>query len=173
MKAKRTKNGNQRGFTLIELMIGTVIVGVIAALAVPSFQQVYEKNAQRAGSRDLESTIKKARSYAVSNKALYGVYIDTESRTFTLFRNDVSPEASTFDEGDSVFQVDTLPEIFNYAYTNLDNGAMIFLPNGAARIDGMGQIYLMAENGSLVGHFSLEITPATGRVASSSYFYSW
>ena len=173
MKAKRQTNGNQRGFTLIELMIGVVIVGVVATLAVPSFQTVYEKNAQRAGARDLESTIKKARSFAVSDKALYGVYIDPEERTFTLFRNDSDPDNSTFEEGDSVVQVDTLPEVFNYAYTSLENGVLIFLPNGAARIDGMGYINLMAESGSTMGYFNLQVTPATGRVSSDSQFYSW
>jgi len=173
MKANKNRRSNQSGFTLLELMIGTVIVGIVAAMAVPSFQTVYQKNAQRAGSRDLESTIKKARSCAISEKQLYGVYIDTEARTYTLFRNDEEPDESTFEEGDSVVQVDTLPEAFNYAYTSMENGVLIFLPNGAARVDGMGYISLMAESGTMMGHFSLQVTPATGRVSSYSSFYTW
>jgi prepilin-type N-terminal cleavage/methylation domain-containing protein len=42
----RTKTRNQKGFTLIELMIVVVIIGILAALAIPRFMRATTKSKQ-------------------------------------------------------------------------------------------------------------------------------
>ena len=54
---------NTRGFTLIELMIVTVIVGLLAGLAIPQFDAVRERAYDSAALADLNSAIDEIERY--------------------------------------------------------------------------------------------------------------
>lgn len=43
----------QRGFTLVELMIVVVVMGILASIALPSYQNYVEKSRSRAAMADL------------------------------------------------------------------------------------------------------------------------
>jgi len=58
-----------RGFTLVELMMGIVVVGVLATVAVPSFR-VWFLNAQiKAAAESISNGLQRARAEAVSRNA--------------------------------------------------------------------------------------------------------
>ncbi|NOR70087.1 MAG: prepilin-type N-terminal cleavage/methylation domain-containing protein [Methylomarinum sp.] len=59
---KKIKN---RGFTLIELMIVIAIVGIIASMAVPSFQDTLERNRLKEAAESLKSDLMFIRTEAI------------------------------------------------------------------------------------------------------------
>jgi prepilin-type N-terminal cleavage/methylation domain-containing protein len=162
-----------RGFTLIELMIAAVVLGVLAALSVPSLQRAYDKAQFKGGERLVTSALKKARSQAISSKDLFGVHVNAENREVTVFQNISDPATPSYSSGDSVYSVDTLPDEFEYIYTTLENSAIVFRPNGSAMTAGYANIYLAGESDGMMAYFAINVLAATGRVSNYSHYYAW
>ena len=57
-----------RGFTLLELLITVAMVAILAAVAIPSFQDMIERNRVAATANDLVASFLTARSEAVKQE---------------------------------------------------------------------------------------------------------
>ena len=162
---------SKHGVTLIELMILSVIIGIVSAMAVPRFQIAMERMKIKAASRDVNSTLRMARSHAISDKVQYGVYIGTEDLTITLFKDIANPGSLTFEASDSVVACDTLPREFTWISTDCQDNVVIFKPNGSAAFTGGGNIFLLASTEKVIGTSQENILASTGRVSSNTYIY--
>lgn len=159
------------GVTLMELLILSVIVGIIAAMAVPRFQIAFDRIKFRSVNRDLSSTVRLARSYAISNKEQYGLCIDGNQMTITLFKDVVNLGGLTYESGDSVLRVDTLPQEYTYLGTDCNNDVIMFQPNGSASFTGGGSIFTTAYTDHVVAIHSNSVLASTGRISTEAYYY--
>jgi type IV fimbrial biogenesis protein FimT len=68
--------GNQRGFTLLELVAVVGVMGLVAAVAVPGFQVVLERNRVITSSELVAGTIREARLAAITRNSPFRVRFD-------------------------------------------------------------------------------------------------
>ena len=62
---------NKKGFTLIELLIVVVIIGILAAIAIPKFSNTKEKAYIAAMKADLRNLATYEESYAADSSGVY------------------------------------------------------------------------------------------------------
>ncbi|PIE67749.1 MAG: type II secretion system protein GspH [Deltaproteobacteria bacterium] len=74
----------RRGFTLFELLVVMVIIGIAASLIVPRLGGSVDKMQLRTATRDLASVMRFARSQAVTRGREYRVLFDSATRMVAI-----------------------------------------------------------------------------------------
>lgn len=130
------KNNKQTGFTLYELLITVLIVGVILALGIPNLRQFTQNSRMTSAANDLNTAFHLARSAASRAKATI---------TICASANSMLPEANcggTWDQGYIVFvdapagagdiaRTDLANETILRAYPESPEGVMMAVANDA------------------------------------------
>jgi prepilin-type N-terminal cleavage/methylation domain-containing protein len=90
---------NRKGFTLIELLIVVVIIGILAAIAIPKFAATKDKAKLASVKTDVRNTETAEEAY-FSDFATYGTFAQLEAASnFSLSTGntgDVAPNASGY-----------------------------------------------------------------------------
>ena len=159
------KTGNENGFSLVELMIVLVILGILVTIAMPNLGMVFTKNKLQASTSQVTSSLYLARMKAVNDAEPYGVKFNmTEPGDINIIRdplgdNEVRGATSRLEEGiefsEITFQNDLV--IFN-EFGQLDKNC---LPTGILT----GTIIMT--NG-LEDTTRVDITRLTGRIRETN-----
>jgi type IV pilus assembly protein PilA len=78
------KRTARKGFTLIELLIVVVIIGILAAVAIPKFAQTKAKAYEAAMKSDIKNAMTSAESFFSDNNTYVGLPAGTTSANVTL-----------------------------------------------------------------------------------------
>jgi prepilin-type N-terminal cleavage/methylation domain-containing protein len=160
-----------RGFTLIELMVAVVAIGIIAAAAAPRFGLAIQRAGFKSETRDIISKLRTARSESITKKLPYGLYFDYDNKTITSFIDVANLPAAVYEEGqDSVLAVDSLPSSYTYLYASFNNYTVVFQSNGSA--SQSGDIYLMSLDDDHYNFSRLSVLASTGK-SSIEYIYNY
>ena len=157
------KQGNEKGFTMIELLIVLVIIGIMAGLAVPRLDLLLSKDKLRASTTTVTSSLYVARMKAVNEAEPYGVQYAVDG-LFTLVRdpegaNEITGAGYNLEEGISFSEINFINwlVIFN-EFGQLEKSC---LPSGVLT----GTITLI--NG-IIDSTLVEVTFLTGRIRETN-----
>jgi type IV pilus assembly protein PilA len=79
---------NEKGFTLIELMIVIAIIGILAAIAIPQFSAYRTRSYNSAAQADLRNATTAQEAYFVDNSRYCSLTSTLIGKTYGLFLSD-------------------------------------------------------------------------------------
>jgi prepilin-type N-terminal cleavage/methylation domain-containing protein len=165
----RLRLKNERGISMLEMMIAVVVIGLLAAISVPNFSGAIRKMKFDNEGRDMVSSLRFARSAAITLQQPVGVLFNTDAKKVMTFIDRVNPGGNTYEIGDSLLRTDSLETSVSYFGTTFAGQVVVFQPDGRASAGGYVMAYAPTGGGGTSRSFTIGVTAGSGRVRLDYY----
>ena len=157
----KEKSTKAKGFTLIELIVVIVLLGLMFGLTVPKFRQAILSDSLDATSLRLIGLVEDLRERAISDQVTYILHLDIRERKLWAFSATASEEEQETAK-DRAYQLSSdvkIEDIWSWSSGKLyDEATIHFSKKGYIE---QSMIHLKAEDGR---QLSLELTPFLGSI---------
>ena len=143
-------SGRTAGFTLVELLVVLVIMGLVAALTLPTFGSGVSTTALKGAARDIAAGLRLARGQAITQRVESSLELDVVARSF---RVPPDPRVHTLPAG-----IDLKLFTAQRDLVNDQVGLVRFFPDGGSN---GGRITLVAGE----RQYDVDVDWLTGRIA--------
>jgi type IV pilus assembly protein PilA len=95
-KLRKRIQREEQGFTLIELLVVVVILGILTAIAVPSYLSFQGRSKDAAAKADLRELLPSVESFFADNNTYVGMNMNALPDAHSLLNYDASIQAANF-----------------------------------------------------------------------------
>jgi type IV pilus assembly protein PilA len=126
-RLRKSTEDKDQGFTLIELLVVIIIIGILAAIAIPVFLSQRQKGWDAAVKSDLRNAATAEETYLTENSLYTATIADLEAKGFKYsdggnYSGDVAAITATFDAGNSYCLTATSKSTGVFAYDSSAGG---------------------------------------------------
>jgi len=153
---------NKKGFTIIELTVTLAILGIISAIAVPSYFSWLPKYRLQTSVRNIYDDLNMAKSRAVRANSDIGIAFNTNNENYRVFID--ANENQIYDGGETEISTGTLENGVDITGSDFTNNTYGFNSRGMAA-GTTGDVHLTNSSGLFLG---VRVTNAGGLSIISS-----
>lgn len=149
-----------RGFSLVEMMIVIAIIGIVAAIAAPSFNKYRDNINLKEAARELSSEIALCKQRAVTENVHYKITFDTGENSYTAFRGgQLASDPFVISETKNLGNISNQITICNITFTGAPP-QIILQPRGTS--SSLGSVKL--RHAAIEKNAKISITNITGKI---------